>query len=503
LRGQAAGLAQASQPRVALAVHQLSKSFGATRALSDVDLELGPGELVALLGPNGAGKSTLIKTLAGVHRPTRGTIEIGTRSFHDGLSAAQAREAGLAFVHQDLGLVERMTVAENIAHVAGFQKRGPLISWRRQRRFAKEILERWNLDVDEDVVVITLDSAARALVAIARALATDARVIVFDEPTSALPSHDVEVLFAAIKRLHAGGVAILYVTHRLDEVSRVADRVVVLRDGERVAEFDARRARHDELVEAIIGSRLASVEVDRGSPSPENMLQLFYVSGYFFGGISLRLKRGEVLGLVGRVGAGHRNVGEVIAGVAPQFSGVMRLGGRLFRPESPVDAISRGIAYLPGKRSEAGFPTYDSSTNLFTRAGRYGWRVSPRRERSAAAGILADWRVRPSEPTVKFGKLSGGNQQKLLAAKWMDQRPLVLIADEPTAGVDVGSRDVIYTAIADSAREGTSVLLISSDAEEVARLAHRALVFKDGRIACELDGDEVTVERVVAESSRT
>lgn len=487
----------------ALAVRRLSKTFGSTRALRDVDLELRGGEVVAVLGQNGAGKSTLIKLLAGVHQPSSGTIEIGGRTFEDGLTAAEAKGAGLAFVHQDLGLVERMTVAENIAHVAGFCTRGPLISWRAQRRLAKEILERWSLDVEEDVVVATLDSAARALVAIARALATDAHVIVFDEPTSALPSQDVEILFSAIGRLKAAGVAILYVTHRLDEVTRIADRVVVLRDGARVAEFEARRTTHDELVEAIIGRRLSALEVDCGMPSDQHVLQLFYVSGYFFGGVSLRLKHGEVLGLSGLVGAGHRNLGEVVAGAAPQFSGVMRLDGKLYKPQSPVHALNRGIAYLPGQRGDAGFPAYDSGTNVFVRGGPALRRVRPRRERGAARGILRDWHVRPADPSVKFGKLSGGNQQKVLGAKWMDQRPRVLIADEPTAGVDVGAREVMYEKIADAAREGTSVMLISSDAEEVAELAHRVLVFHEGRVARELEGDQVTVERVIVESSRT
>jgi ribose transport system ATP-binding protein len=493
----------ASADGPALAVSGLSKTFGSTQALRDVDLELRPGEAVALLGQNGAGKSTLIKLLAGVHRPTKGTIAIGARTFTDGLTAAQARAAGLAFVHQDLGLVERMTVAENIAHVTGFRRRGPFISWRAQRRLAKDLLRRWQLDVDEDAVVLTLDSAERTLVAIARALATDARVIVFDEPTASLPSHDVEILFAAIERLRAAGVAILYVTHRLHEIRRAADRVVVLRDGRTVATFDDSNVTHDELVQSIVGRRLAALTIDPGRAAPDPMLQLFYVSGYFFGGVSLRLARGEVLGLVGLVGAGHRNLGEVVAGAAPQFSGVMRLDGQLYKPTSPAKAVERGIAYLPGKRSEAGFATYDSASNLFVRGAPDSRRVRPREEREAARTLLREWQVQPRDPTVKFGKLSGGNQQKVLAAKWMERRPRVLIADEPTAGVDIGAREVIYRKIAESAGAGTSVLLISSDAEEVATLAHRALVFHDGRVARELKGDELTVERVTVESSRT
>ncbi|HST37861.1 MAG TPA: sugar ABC transporter ATP-binding protein [Conexibacter sp.] len=487
----------------ALEIRGLSCSFGPTRALDGVDLDVAGGEVVALLGQNGAGKSTLIKLLAGIHRPTAGTIRIGGRAPQRGLQAGRSRAAEVAFVHQDLGLIEPLSVAENIAHVAGFQTRRGLVSWRRQRELAARVLERWEFDVDPAAPVGSLDPVQRALVAIGRALSTDARVVVLDEPTASLPGHDVELLFAAVERMRAGGVAVLYVTHRLAELERLADRIVVLRDGVRVADLSAAEVDEAAIVELIVGRALASSSIDLPAAGAAPVLRLDGASGRSVTDVSLTVAPGEIVALVGLLGAGHRAVGRLVAGAEPLGGGAMRIGGRDHRPRSTRDAIAGGVAYLPADRvREASFQAADSATNFWARAVTGArWR-RPAAERRAAGAVLRDWEVVPADPVAPFRALSGGNQQRVLLAKWLAGRPAVLVVDEPTAGVDVGGRAALYERLAQAARGGVATLLVSSDAEEVVELAHRAVVFGGGRAVTELRGAELTVDRITLECGR-
>jgi ribose transport system ATP-binding protein len=459
------------------------------------------GEVVALLGENGAGKSTLIKILAGVYQPTAGAIRLGEDVFPHGISPAEARAHGLSFVHQDLGLLESLSVAENIAHVAGFQRRFGLISWRRQERFALELLRRWEIDLHPATPVKELEAAQRALVAVARAMATDARVIVFDEPTASLPRHDVELLHGAVDRLRAGGVAILYVTHRLGEVARLADRAVVLRDGAVVGTLDVAETSERQLVELIIGGSVDRdvAAHDRGVED-EDVLVLRDVSGAGVHDVSLTLKKGEILALVGLVGAGHRSVGRIVAGVEPADAGEMALAGEPYRPRTPLDAQRRGVVHVPSDRlGEGSFPTLDTSTNFALRDRVTTALASARKERAEARAVTDDWGVVPRSPDTTFSSLSGGNQQKVILAKWMTQRPAVLVAEEPTAGIDVGTRAAIYERLAQAAADGASVLLMSSDADEVAAIANRAIVFAHGAPKSQLRRNELSPARIAEE----
>jgi ribose transport system ATP-binding protein len=482
-----------------LAVEGLACRFGGTWALRGVDLSVRGGEVLALLGENGAGKSTLIKILAGVQHPTAGTIRLGRHVFPHGISAVEARAHGLAFVHQDLGLLNGLSVAENIAHVTGFRSSYGLISWRRQRELAGELLRRWEIDVDPATPVDRLEAAQRALVAVARAVATDARVIVFDEPTASLPRHDVELLHGAVDRLRAAGVAVIYVTHRLGEVSRLADRAAVLRDGELVGTVAIAETTEQRLVEMIVGSTL-HLHGESHDARDDELLALEGVAGNGAEDVTLSLKRGEVLALVGLVGAGHRSVGRMVAGVEPALAGEMRLGGTPFRPRTPLDAQRRGVVHVPSDRlGEAAFPTMDTATNFTLRDRRTTAFVSARSERVAAGRVFRNWGVLPPGPEATFAALSGGNQQKVVLAKWMTPRPAVLVAEEPTAGIDVGTRNAIYDRLAGAAREGTAVLLLSSDADEVAAIADRAIVFAHGRPKVELGRHELTPSRIAQE----
>lgn len=499
----ATGPAAAGPGEPVLSIRGLSCAFGPTRALDAVDLDLRAGEVVALLGQNGAGKSTLIKLLAGIHRPTGGTIRIGGRAYERGLHAGRSRAAGVAFVHQDLGLIERLTVAENIAHVAGFQRRRGLISWRRQRRLALQALERWGFAVDPDATVGSLDPVQRALVAIGRALSTDARVVVLDEPTAALPGHDAEVLFAAVDRLRAGGVAVLYVTHRLSELERIADRVVVLRDGRRVADLPIAEAGEERVVELIVGRAVEQPAIERPRAGAEPVLRLDGACARGAEEVSLTVAAGEIVALVGLVGAGQRTVGRLVAGADRLRAGTMTVAGRAHRPRSPRAAFARGVAYLPADRiALASFQTADAADNFWARPrARTRWR-RPAAERRVTAAALRDWEVVPADPATPLRAMSGGNQQRVLLAKWLHDGPRVLVVDEPTAGVDVGGRAALYGRLAGAARAGVATLLVSSDADEVVALAHRAVVFGGGRAVTELCGGDLTVDRITLECGR-
>jgi ribose transport system ATP-binding protein len=482
-----------------LAVEGLECRFGATHALRGVSLGVRAGEVLALLGENGAGKSTLIKILAGVQRPTAGTITLGRNVFPHGLTADQARAHGLAFVHQDLGLLPGLSVAENIAHVAGFASRRGLISWRRQVERARELLARWEMEIDPTTPVERLEAAQRSLVAIARALAVDANVIVLDEPTASLPRHDVELLYGAVERLRGGGVAVVYVTHRLGEVMRLADRAAVLRDGSLVGTVVVGETSESEIVELIVGSKLDHVASAPGARE-QDLLTLRAVGGDGADGVSLTLRRGEILALVGLVGAGHRAVGRMVAGAQPTSDGEMLLAGERFRPRSPRDAQRHGVVYVPGDRlREGSFPTLDTGSNFALRDRLTTALASTRKERADAAKVFGEWRVVPAAPAATFATLSGGNQQKVVLAKWMNPRPEVLVAEEPTAGIDVATKSAIYERLADAARAGTAVLLLSSDADEVAAIADRAIVFGHGTPRIELGRDELSPTRIAQE----
>jgi ribose transport system ATP-binding protein len=482
-----------------LAVEGLECRFGATHALRGVSLGVRAGEVLALLGENGAGKSTLIKILAGVERPTAGTIRLGDDVFTHGLTADQARAHGLAFVHQDLGLLPGLSVAENIAHVAGFARRAGLVSWRRQLELARELLARWEMHIDPSTPVDRLEAAQRSLVAIARAIAVDAKVIVLDEPTASLPRHDFELLYAAVARLCAAGVAVVYVTHRLGEVTRLADRAAVLRDGALVGTVVVGQTSQHEIVRMIVGTKLDHVAAAPGARQ-EELLTLHGVGGDGTDAVSLTLHRGEILALVGLIGAGHRTVGRMVAGVEAATRGEMRLGGRRFAPRTPRQAQRRGVVYVPGDRlREAAFPTLDSGSNFALRDRGTAALASLARERAEAARVFEAWHVVPRSPAAPFAALSGGTHQKVVVAKWLTPRPDVLVAVEPTAGIDVGTKGAIYERLADAAHAGTAVLLLSSDADEVAAIADRALVFSHGAPRVELARHELSPARIAQE----
>jgi ribose transport system ATP-binding protein len=490
-----------ADPAVLLQVRGLSKHFGGTLALDAVDVDFAAGEVHALLGENGAGKSTLIKILAGVYRADAGEVLWRGRAIDPA-----ADRLPIAFIHQELGLVDTMTVAENISLVAGYPRRGALIDWRGAHDAAAGVLERMGGGIAAATRVGSLPAAGKAIVAIARALAVRADILVLDEPTAALPEADVARLLDVLRRLREQGVGLIYVTHRLDEVFRIADRVTVLRDGRRVATSPIAETAPAALVQAIIGRRLDDLFAAPPPPGAEIALGVRDLAARGVGPVSFDLRRGEVLGLVGLRGAGHDIAGRAIFGDILPEAGRIEAAGSILRAAGPRTAIARGIGFVSSKRREESMaPSLSARENLYMNPSMVGvgllHPIQPGAEQARALGVLQRLSVRPPDTERPIITFSGGNQQKVILSRWMESGCRVLVLEEPTFGVDVGSKAQIYGLLRAACAAGLAVLLVSSDFEEVVGLSHRALVFDRGRVAVELPREKLSVERLTEAAS--
>ncbi|MGW1024919.1 sugar ABC transporter ATP-binding protein [Streptomyces sp. NPDC002577] len=482
-------------------IRGLSKRFGGTRALAGVDLDIRGGSVLALLGPNGAGKSTLIKVLAGIHHADHGEVTVAGHPL-----GTDAASRSMSFIHQDLGLVDWMTVAENIALTTGYPRRAGLISWGRTRERCAGALRIVAGHLDADARIADLAPAERSLVAIARALATRAKLIVLDEPTASLPAADCARLFDVLHTLRDRGHGILYVTHRLDEVYKVADTFAVLRDGRLVSQgplaaHSPTRLLHDIVGQESTGYRPATVPA--GGPA---VLTLDGVRTAAAGPVSLELRAGEVLGLVGLTGAGHTDLGRTLAGSRPILAGRVRLAGRPYSPRTVAAAVSLGVGFVTGNRQEEGCAaelTVRENLLANPRAGglpALRW-ISPRHERAEATALLERFAVRPRDSEAPIATLSGGNQQKIMVGRWLRPGLRLLVLEEPTAGVDVGAKAALYRLLDDALSAGLAVLLISTDFEEVVDVCRRALVFVRGTPTAELTGAALTVAELTRAAS--
>jgi ribose transport system ATP-binding protein len=484
-----------------LQITRLSKRFVGTLALDDVDFDVRRGEVHALLGENGAGKSTLIKVLAGVHRADQGEI-----SFNGRIVDPTTQELPITFIHQDLGLVDTMSVAENIAILAGYPRRHGIISWRDTRELAIAALERMGGDVSPDARVGDLSAAERSIVAIARAMAVKCELLVLDEPTAALPEVDVARLLEALRRLRAQGLGIVYVTHRLDEVFRIADRVTVLRDGRRIATDNVAVTTPSELVFKIVGRSLSELFINPSKTATEPVLAVKDLAVGDVGPVSFEVSAGEIVGLVGLRGAGHNIVGRTVFGDVAKRSGTIALLGTPLELGQPRDAILKGIGFVSSKRAEESLaPSLTVRENLFVNPVTTGMKllslIVPAKERSQSSQVLRRYSVRPPETERVITTLSGGNQQKVIVARWMEAGTRLLVLEEPTFGVDVGSKADIYRLLQEALDEDLAVLLISSDFEEVVGICHRALIFNRGRVAAELGREELNIPLLTALAS--
>lgn len=474
------------------------KRFGGTHAVDGVDFAIEPGQIHALLGGNGAGKSTLIKVLAGVHRADAGRIEVRGESVDP-----TTQRLPIAHVHQDLGLVPWMSVAENIALGTTYPRRAPfgLIDWRGVTARAEAALARLGCAIDPHARIADLSRADRSVVAIARALADAADVIVLDEPTASLPEAEVGLLFAVLARLRAEGVGIVYVSHRLDEVFRLADWVSVMRDGRIVADKPIGAVTPAELVALIAGREVEAVKHEAATPGPVVLSAHALVTDEA-GPVSADFREREIVGLVGLRGAGQDSIGRALAGVDPVHAGRLVLRGRDVTHQHVAAAVLAGIAYVSAKRTEESIaPALSVRENLFANPaaegrGELDW-LTPRTEAGQALERLRAVAARPLATEPAINTFSGGNQQKVVLARWFGQTGRVLVLEEPTMGVDVGAKSDIHLLLARYAAAGGVVIVVSTDVEEVARLCHRALVFDRGRIVAELRDAALTEAALV------
>jgi ribose transport system ATP-binding protein len=478
------------------------KSFGGTQALKGVSLRVARGEIVALLGENGAGKSTLIKVLGGIHRPDSGGVFIDGQPY-----AHEAGRAGgqkVAFIHQDLGLIEWMSVAENIALSLGYVRRGRRIDWSATEAAADAALMAVEADFPATARVSSLSRTQKSLVAIARALAQDCDFLVLDEPTASLPADEVERLFAALRPLKARGVGMIYVSHRLDEIFRIAGRVAVLRDGQMVGMRAIDHTSPDELVSLIVGRKAREISRPPVQEGPA-ILRVEALRTAAVGPVSLDIRRGELLGLAGLRGAGHEDVGRALFG-AMAHTGRITLEGQAPDLQSPRSAMRSGIGLVARDRiGESVAPGLTIRENAFlnpsaTRRGLLSV-LPPRREEAMARATGRRVGLSPNDPTLAIEALSGGNQQKVVVGRWLASGRRLLITEDPTAGVDVGAKAEIYHLLYEALASGMGVLVVSTDFEEIAAICHRAIVFSRGLPVAELSGVELSTESLIQAAS--
>jgi len=498
-----------------ISVRNISKTFTGKRVLENFDLDVMPGEVHGLVGQNGSGKSTFIKILAGFHAPDATSDSSVNVRGHDvtfPMRPGEAARLGLAFVHQDLGLVETASVLENMRVRRYDLGLGWRIKWRRERQYVRRILEAFGLDIDPEAQISSLRQADKAQIAIVRAFdqlrQSERGLLVLDEPTPYLPRDGVERVFRTVRDVAARGFGVLFVSHRLEEVFEITRRVTTLRDGKVVDCMPTSSLTEETLIERILGFSLDQLYPEPHTPRTERMLSVKNVSGATVDDVSFDLHKGEILGVTGLLGMGWDRLPYLLFGAEKASRGVLELGSRTIRLETlqPQGAIKSGIAFLPANRlGDGSLQTATVKENVtlakldefflsgFLRLGR---------ERDTVERILSDYDVRPRDPERVFSTLSGGNQQKVLLAKWFETRPKVLLLHEPTQGVDVGARAQIFRRIRDAAAAGAAILLATSEYEDLPFLCDRVIVFRGGRAVAQLHGPSLTTERIVEQSFR-
>jgi len=473
-----------------LSLRQIRKVYGSLEVLHGIDLDVRAGEVVALLGENGAGKSTLSKIISGAVQPTSGTMTWFGAPYAPATPRA-AMDAGLGMIHQELKLLPQLSIAENV-FVGRYLMKGGRVDRQAMEERAHAGLQRLGLDVSPRRQVEGLSTAKQQLIEIAKAMTLNARLLILDEPTAALGGEETQLLFRQIERLKADGVGIIYISHRLEEIRQIADRIVVMRDGAKVQEFDSGDVPVRTIVEAMVGRSLDRMFPAVPVPSDDVMLEVRGLSSPSgtFRNIDFAVRRGEVFGIAGLVGAGRTELVRAITGADPIATGDVVLDGRVITPRSPRDAIRNGVVLVPEDRKLQGLVLEHSiAENIgyanFDAVSKSGW-ITSGRLAQFADGYIKKFGVK-GRGGQNAGELSGGNQQKVVLAKWLARNPKVVVLDEPTRGIDVGARSSIYDTIMELARQGIAVIVVSSDLEEVLGVSNRIMVMAQGKQAGILD----------------
>jgi ribose transport system ATP-binding protein len=479
----------------------ICKSFSKVTVLRDISIALAAGEVLGIIGENGAGKSTLMKILSGIYQPSSGRILVGgqERRF---LSPADAKAAGIAIVPQEFNLCPDLSVSENVFLGEELVAKGRRLDERAMRKRTEELLAELGASIVPDAKISALSPAQKQLVEICKALATEARLLILDEPTTVLTKIEIDSLFKVMRQLKGRGIALIYISHKLAEVAEICDRVAVLRDGILVREAEAASLSLEEMARCMVGRELSDIFPEAAERRDDVLLEVKALSSPgAFRDISFALRSGEVLGLAGLVGAGRTELAEAIMGLRPA-SGTVMVAGRKLRGGLAREAVDAGVGYLSEDRQGSGvivpFSVAENTTlvSLPSYAGAFG-RIDRKKEKESAARWRDLFSIRTASIAQRLEELSGGNQQKVSLAKSLDARPRVLIADEPTRGVDVGAKHEIYSLIRDLAAEGLAVLFISSELEEILGMCRRVLVMREGRLAGILEGDELSEERIM------
>jgi ABC-type sugar transport system ATPase subunit len=484
-----------------LSLQGLVKRFGGVTALKGVDFELRRGEIHALLGENGAGKSTLIKVLGGIHLPDAGSIHIDGQKVDIG-GVADADRFGIRIIHQELSLAPNLSVAENIylgreSHRFGFLNRKAMFSE------AKALVQRLGLNELRSVhaEVADLSVAHQQLVEIARALSTEARILVLDEPTSSLSEAETESLFITLRQLRSQGVGIIYISHRLEEILRLADRITVLRDGESIGTQATSKVNQRELVHWMVGREIVDYFHRPAQQAGEVALKVADLCNDRIDHVSLELRYGEVLGIAGLVGSGRSELVRALFGMDSITGGSMEIDGRPVQIRSPRDALQAGLVLVPEDRKREGLVMLQSVAFNAAIPWVNDWirwaMPNAKKRRAIVDRAVKNFNIKVSDSEQSIDGLSGGNQQKVLVGRWMEHRPKILILDEPTRGVDVGAREEMFTILSGLVESGMAVLLISSDLTEVLNMSHRVAVYRDGRILQTTPALELTLEHVM------
>ncbi|AOF92592.1 sugar ABC transporter ATP-binding protein [Sinorhizobium sp. RAC02] len=497
----------AQHPAALLELRNIQKWFGGVHALRGIDLTLQPGEAYHLLGENGCGKSTVIKIMSGAHAPTSGEIVLGGETFAS-LTPIQSLAAGIETVYQDLSLLPNLTVAENVALneqlVSANGRLARLFDRKRLKETAEKALAAVGLPIDRtflNTIVSDLPLASRQLVAIARAIATRAKLVIMDEPTTSLTRREVDNLIHVVERLRSENVAVLFVTHKLDECYRIGGHAVVFRDGQCVAQGPIETYSKKALAELMTGRSIDAQRYRTGKPSDADRLKVDRLVADGVREISFSVKRGEILGITGLADSGRNELAMALTGVVPATGGVLTLDGKVVSVRSPAEAIQQGIGYVPEDRLAEGLfldkSIFENEIALIVARLSNSFGVVDQEEgRKIAARLSEEMRLNTRDIDLPVGALSGGNQQRVLIGRWLSIAPKLLVLHGPTVGVDVGSKDTIYRVIQTLAEAGMGLVIVSDDLPELLQNADRILVMNSGRVVAEMDAEQATEDQL-------
>ena len=483
----------------------ISKTFPGVKALENVGFSIEAGEIHALIGENGAGKSTLIKILSGVYQPDiGGEMILGGRVF-ESLTPLEALQSEIAVIYQDFSLFPNLTVMENIALEQSVKNNDTVVDWKKMEKISRDALDQLGLSIEPDMVLGELSAAKQQLVAIARSLVNNARLLILDEPTSSLSKNEVKKLFEIMRSLRGKGMALLFISHKLDELFAVSDKFTILRDGKYIGTYSEEELDDEQLISLMVGRKIEYTIY----PKNKRDEPLLEVKGFSkkgnFKDIDFTLHKGEILGLTGLVGAGRTEVAEAIFGLNPPEAGTMLLDGEPLENRSPSDAVNAGFSFVPENRLQEGLVLSKSiedniALTMLDALSRRSTLIDRRKKKELTRTWMDKLEIRPNIPEMLTSKLSGGNQQRVVISKWLATDPKVLIVDEPTNGIDIGAKSEIHQLLRNLAAEGLGIIIISSELPEILAIADRVAVMRHGRITAEFFCEGITQEDIMSKA---